>query len=276
MEFGVYGTGTYRHFALNSLGVPRTLKAEGHVLVLTTDGSDGYYHWLLDALPRLEIAGNLLEKCTQIVIPSGLPIIRESLSLLGFGNDRLIQADEEFNLVAETLIVPSLPGRTGRPGRWEINFLRGCFLGMDQVADKASESRIYISRSHATKRRVTNEDELIDFLVQRGFKILHLEDMSFREQIHVFANADVVVAPHGAGLTNLVWCNVGTRVLEFFSPNYVNVCFWCIAAARSMRYHYMIGEGDRPQKGHDPHRAHEDICVCMKKFAQTYEKMMQY
>ena len=46
--------------------------------------------------------------------------------------------------------------------------------------------------------------------------------MSVAEQVELFVYADVVVAPHGAGLTNLLFCREGTRIVEIFPPTYIN------------------------------------------------------
>jgi capsular polysaccharide biosynthesis protein len=47
-----------------------------------------------------------------------------------------------------------------------------------------------------------------------GFSTHMLEDLSFDEQITLFSQAEFVVAPHGAGLANLLFCQPGTKVLE--------------------------------------------------------------
>lgn len=39
------------------------------------------------------------------------------------------------------------------------------------------------------------------------------------------ANAECVIAAHGAGLTNLLFCQPGTRVLEIFTPKWIVFCF---------------------------------------------------
>ena len=43
-----------------------------------------------------------------------------------------------------------------------------------------------------------------------------LEDLEFRDQVALFRDAETVVAPHGGGLTNLVFCDPGTKVIELF------------------------------------------------------------
>ena len=52
------------------------------------------------------------------------------------------------------------------------------------------------------------------------------------------------MAPHGAGLTNLVWCAPHTKVLEIFSPLYVNLCYWAIASVTQADYYYLLGNAE--------------------------------
>ena len=48
----------------------------------------------------------------------------------------------------------------------------------------------------------------------KGWETVVLEKMSIQEQMKTFAEASQVMAAHGAGLTNLLWCQPGTKVIE--------------------------------------------------------------
>jgi capsular polysaccharide biosynthesis protein len=68
--------------------------------------------------------------------------------------------------------------------------------------------------------------------------------MSVAEQAKVFAEADVIVATHGAALANLCFASPGSTVIELFAPDYVNVCYWALAQrVPGLRYRYLVGEG---------------------------------
>lgn len=45
------------------------------------------------------------------------------------------------------------------------------------------------------------------------------EDLSLIEQIVLFHNAEIIVAPHGAGLVNLLFARPGTKVIELFQAH---------------------------------------------------------
>ena len=53
-----------------------------------------------------------------------------------------------------------------------------------------------------------------------GFQRAILADMPIADQIALFRQAEIVVAPHGAGLAHIAWCKPGTKIIEFFpSPD---------------------------------------------------------
>jgi capsular polysaccharide biosynthesis protein len=53
------------------------------------------------------------------------------------------------------------------------------------------------------------------------------------------------IAPHGAGFANLMFCRPGTRILQLYSPNYVNPMFWYMINPVGLNYYYFIGQGER-------------------------------
>jgi capsular polysaccharide biosynthesis protein len=80
-------------------------------------------------------------------------------------------------------------------------------------------------------------------LSERGFDSVDCGKMSVQEQAEVFGSAEVVVGAHGAALTNLVFCRPGTRVVELFSPAYVNPCYRDLCVAAGLRHAAVIGNG---------------------------------
>jgi capsular polysaccharide biosynthesis protein len=52
----------------------------------------------------------------------------------------------------------------------------------------------------------------------------------------------VVLAPHGAGLSNIVFCQPGTKVIELFAPTYIPPCYRIISNICGLEHYYLIGE----------------------------------
>ena len=87
----------------------------------------------------------------------------------------------------------------------------------------AENYKLYISRSKTRLRRTLNEKKLIPLLKERGFKVVNLEDFNLKEQINFFNNAKIIIGAHGAGFTNLIFCNSlktkATKIIEIFPKN---------------------------------------------------------
>ena len=74
------------------------------------------------------------------------------------------------------------------------------------------------------------------------FKNIILEDLSFSDQITYFNNAKFIIAQHGAGLFNLVFCKENTSILEI-EPILVQV-FKNIADTKKLKYNSCKNEFD--------------------------------
>jgi capsular polysaccharide biosynthesis protein len=122
----------------------------------------------------------------------------------------MIQATEL--IVPSVAFIPLKEERRGLPV-WLKEFLHVAFLKID-TTQELYPSKIYISRSNASIRRIINEEEIIEILKSYGFVILHLEDLDPSRQAHLFYHANIIVAPHGSGLANLIFAQAGTQVIE--------------------------------------------------------------
>ena len=114
-------------------------------------------------------------------------------------------------------------------------------MGFD-VKKPNNPERIYISRKDSQWGQIVNETEVIDFLSKFGFINVVLSFMSVSEQIALFSNAKVVIGPHGAGLTNIVFCQPKTKIIELFGENSVREHFYSISNVCHLEYYYLIGD----------------------------------
>lgn len=97
-----------------------------------------------------------------------------------------------------------------------IESYRNMILGMKKDHFNCEHAHIYVSRQKATQRRIINEIEVIDYLKKQGFRVVVLEDLSLSEQAQCFATSGIIVAQHGAALTNLLYKKHG-GLIEIFS-----------------------------------------------------------
>ena len=225
--------------------IPLVEKIEGRVAFLSGLAGHVYYHWMFDIIPRLELlkrSGVQFDRIDWFVINSfNKPYQKETLDLLDIPVEKIIESDRHNHIQATELIVPSFPGYMDWVEFGTIKFLRQTFLTRITPSKNNSE-KIYISRAKAKNRQLINELEVSNLLETQGFKTVFLEELSVLEQVAIFASAEVIVAPHGSGLTNLVFCSPNTKIIELFSPNYVRTDYWMISQQLQLQHYYLVGK----------------------------------
>jgi tetratricopeptide (TPR) repeat protein len=256
----------HRFLNLKPEELPPLEKINGTVAVLAGLSGNVYFHWMVDILPRIEVLqrwGINLEEIDWFLVNScQQPFQRETLKALGIPEYKIIESDRHPYIQAQQLIVPSFPGYLGWLSPRGLEFLRRFFLKekfqelcsaniflpkgtqVNEQDDRKDiyPERIYISRRQCSYRRVINEEKVIEFLSRFGFVSVLLESMPFEEQIALFSRAKAIVAPHGSGLTNIIFCGSGTKVIELVSPNYIRHYYWASAQQLNLEHYYVIGE----------------------------------
>jgi len=87
------------------------------------------------------------------------------------------------------------------------------------IKNKVMNEKIYISRQNTKFRNIINEVDIIEFLKKDGFRIIDLNSLSIIKQIDLFSKASTIISPTGSGLSNIVFCSPGVKVIEI-TPKY--------------------------------------------------------
>ena len=224
----------------------KMIAAKLHVIskpaVWFTDGwSNGYFHWMLDALPRLhEATRNAGHKA--IVLPrqfKGTHYVHESLKALGYNEIQFMKSGHLYffrQLHFQTHLAP-----TGNYNPENIISLRKQLLQGIPKPTFSEGKRIYISRSKANRRKITNEAELIPVLKKKGFTIVHFEDYSWQEQVSICYHAEILMGLHGAGLSNMLFMQPKTKLVELRGEDDShNNCYFSLASALNLKYYYLL------------------------------------
>ena len=247
-----------------SIDVPQ-FRREVLATITSIAGAKNYYHWIFDDLPRLKLLEGVIDEIDYLIVPHDLKRFHlETLNLLGFPEGRLLKIKDGMHLQCERLFVPSF-GATWNMS-WTCEFLRDSFLP-DDLAEP--HRLIYISRKDAPYRKIINEEEVEDYLREIGFEIVRMSELPFLEQVKICAEAKIVVGPHGAGLSSIIFCR-DAKVLEIFSPSYVNECYWSLINIDGAEYHYLIGENTPGNSSY----SRRNFRVDMRRLKKTLEKMM--
>ncbi len=196
-----------------------------------------YYHWLTQAIPAIDTAVRRNDgRGIRLALPPQNDFQRDSIALLGQAGIRrmTIEPGRQYALhEAEYSEFLNGSASFNANPRATETFAR---LRAAVPVRRTPRERIYVARTDAPVRRMRNEHQLIESLRARGFRIVAPGSLAFAEQAALFRHASFVVGPHGAGLSNIVFCEPGTLVYELVPALYRNSCFTVLADQGGLRY----------------------------------------
>ena len=90
-------------------------------------------------------------------------------------------------------------------------------------------------------RNIINHNEVLEMLKIKYDNIewIVFNSLSFEETVNLFSKAKIIVGPHGAGFTNMLFSPNEITIIEFMSIDSPNVCYWHLSEMLDNKY-YMI------------------------------------
>jgi hypothetical protein len=204
-------------------------------LIFYNGNLHNYYHWMVEGILTLDVLARAIgpHREVSILLPKSVEIDqvfdhRASLRAIGLDGYDILEVAADLIKVREAIWVDSdLIRSTPAP----------CVKDFQQrVAARYAGSRgprnrrLLVARKGPIPTRVIhNLGEVQAFLSSRGFETVYLEGMSIADQISLFQHAEFVIGAHGAGLSNLLFCEPGTKVIEFMPAVEMRPFFWLIS-----------------------------------------------
>jgi hypothetical protein len=262
--------GPANHPIFSRWHLPKSELLNGRIAIAVTPEAGGnYYHWLLDLLPRVLLlkhaTQNFSNYDTLLLNGSRANYERETLTVLGVPPEKIRFVDSSDRFQIASAVFPSLDINVVTP--WKIRGLRQL---ASPVQSNQHRRRLYLSRARAAVRRIANEKEILEALRQHDFEIFEAETLSFRGQADLFANASVIVAPHGAALTNIVLCQPGTHVVEISTRAGYRDWYWQLATVAGLSYEVLEAQPTGSSSGPNENA---DMVVSRKGLARLLETL---
>lgn len=244
-------------------------------------GYGNYHHWIFNCLTMLQGINHYAEttgKECQLLIPPNPPSwIPDSLSHFGFDSDQMIEWTYRYGHVPE-VIIPTIrrientnmdKSKPNRPLQRKVLSPNACNWLRETATKYIStngsnkfSSHVIISRKDAGNREIANKSEVYDILYERGFESYALTELTFEEQVQLFAQADQIVSPHGAGLSNLVFAS-DCSVLEIFGTNITKPTYHMLSNSAGLQYGCITGEQPLDGSGRDDIRVNPQLLECL-------------
>ena len=187
----------------------KNLKSLSNVFVLGSSSSNNYYRNMITFLPRIFFTKEkkiklVLHRNSSNKIRNFIKILCNQMNI----NVQFVFLDDNLYKFVNSQIPQFLK---------KIDSIK--ILNTLKTKNNSKQSKIYISRQNCSYRNLINEGDIIDKLKKLNFKIVDLNNLEIIQQIKLFSEADVILSPSGSALTNILFCNKGTKVFEI-SPKY--------------------------------------------------------
>jgi len=128
-------------------------------------------------------------------------------------------------------------------------------VGLGAREHKQTDQPLYVSRRLLDfgKDRYIGEDKIEAFLAARGARVIHPQDMPFREQVRVFNEHRRIFGMIGSGMHNIVLA-LQPKELTYFTTHLINdnfflvdKCFgadstYVMACTSTDRYRVLLGD----------------------------------
>lgn len=225
-------------------------------ILLTHDIENNYYHWIVEALPRLLL---VLDEPKYsgfpILLTEGLhPNMIRSVQLLA-PNRRIIFLPKQVAIRVNNAIYPSCVNISFEPRHgWPKNaHFRTDVNTLARLAERLSAcvpppddplpSRIYITRK-GYLRNLGNASRIEEYLTSRGFALIDPGGLSFDRQIQLFRNANLMIVPSGSAATNALFATKGSTVCTLHPAHSQRCVFtWqTVACASGANYCCIFGD----------------------------------
>mmetsp|Transcript_33006 Transcript_33006/g.45307 ORF Transcript_33006/g.45307 Transcript_33006/m.45307 type:complete len:624 (+) Transcript_33006:140-2011(+) len=234
---------------------PKTVKKTFKTPLLVTlplYNPRNYFHWAAESLPRLVTLLDIMEQKGvtnfKILTPPVARFVEETVQLLGIdlsrivafepGNEETWELEGEVHFVDWHYPLSSIYADDSwsffyPPREALLNTRKKLHSIVDALEEKEERENgkekkekeerkkvLYVSREFGSARKIENENVLIERLRKEvesmgATLLVHNGKESFLEQINLFRSAHLVVGPHGAGLSNLMFCSPGVKLILF-------------------------------------------------------------
>lgn len=219
---------------------------------------DNWYHWIVEGLGAIALTRRFAADL-PIMLPDS-QWAREAVALFGIPGDKvmwynhegprqyrfeeLVRVDWREAKGAPISDGPSMQNMH-HPGRLGVLMAREAVRKAVDASpgDGPKPEIIYVARgNHEFARSVEHEDDLVELIADLvGDDKFHVfraaPSTTLMDQARLFSRAQVIIGPHGAGLSNMMFAPMGVTIVYFPIRPAVDNCFANLAAAIGAKLH---------------------------------------
>ncbi len=209
------------------------------VFTISQFWGEGFFHSSLENLPRMAPYLDYLQRYPDIKIHMSMR--HPFLPLLGLDPKRVVKG----NVRAKLLYMPK-GGSCGNPAIFPTQALSSHLRkGLGTISERNTIILIKRSRRRWFRHHSSILKMLKSVASPHGYRVVEYRDdpvPGVNKTRDMFSSAFLVIAPHGAGESNLLFSAPGTVLMEglCYAKNRINLCYRAMAESLALRYHGLV------------------------------------
>ena len=227
-------------------------KIKGTIFNLLQGASgENYFHFLCDILPKIWLLNTKvnINEIDFFLVNKRIKWQTNILNSLGINNNKIISAKNNRHIHAEKVLSVTHPWyfsgyiqeQVSNLPSWIIYELRNNFL---KKTSPKKNLKIFLDRSGSkfNHLKLINNQDVINFLKTKGYIILKPETLSLKDQVEIFNNANIIIGAHGAALTNIIFCEQKTNIIEIIPSSHPSKKCERISKVLNLNYFRLVTE----------------------------------
>lgn len=281
-------------YAISKVKFTNTINLKKGILI-SGRVTENYYHWLIEYVSKLcsvEVVNLPID--IPLIVKKGLPaqfyealdiINRSSREIIKYDSDNTECEVENLYLVSQHTFLPedfSKPHWMGGGVDYDhLKFLRD--IALDKIKnyekkDKYKGKKVYLRRSQKGARSLCNESEVYEVIKEFGFLIVHIEELSFLEQVCLFFESDIIFGVEGAAFSNLIFCGSQVRVISLVSERNKDFCIFSnLARFVGIYFIHLTGKNEKSREEFisEDHFVHSSFIADLDKIKKCITENLQ-
>lgn len=177
-----------------------------------------YYHVITEVLPNALFLSEIIDNKEMPILVPESKFISNIFAWFDIKNPITFKLDGPYNFLKQQTT------ECGFPSPQKIFLLREI---INRKVEYKKEIGIYIYRKE-NWRQIKNSDKIFNFIKKRFNTIewVLFNDQNLMDTIDIFSRAKIIIGPHGAGLTNMIFAPTNISIIEIMPIQEPNMCYW--------------------------------------------------
>jgi len=204
--------------------------------------NSSWYHFLAEYLPKIMLLPEPIRRNYPLILESGVSKnILEAVKIVT-GVDPITVANFESLEVLDLKVLTNIEFHRANDSHENLIEMSQLVLEKIGLPKRSPSKKLFLARDRNLFRPLQNQIKVVELLTRLDFSIIEPGKLSFIEQVEKLNEAQIVVAEPGAALTNLIFCQPKTTVVEIQPPSDLPLFWSSFSAAFDLCHHRVVGK----------------------------------